>query len=251
VTKTVRFLGYDRTRTRLIGELESRGVTVLETSEPVADLSGADANIAFGYRHIIPEAVLRTAARPVLNLHIAYLPYNRGAHPNFWALYENTPSGVTIHEIDAGIDTGPVCFQRYVNFAPAENTLAQTHARLVRELEQLFVENIDALLSGDYSARPQRGIGSFHKVGDLPEAARNWDAELDALFARLDREGRLQQDLGIIDEIQQVRTKNNVNWMDLLRIAIKNAPEETKAVLRRINSDDNKISDLFKKLGEK
>jgi len=249
MTKTVRFLGYDRAATGLIGQLEGRGIAVVHTAEPVTDLSGADLNVSFGYRHIIPESVLATSARPVVNLHIAYLPYNRGAHPNFWALYDNTPSGVTIHEIDAGVDTGPICFQRYVNFAPDENTLARTHARLIREIEALFVENLDALLSGDYAARPQRGVGSFHRAADLPDAARDWDADLDTLFAKLDREGRLREDLRIIDEIQQVRTRNNVNWMDLLRIAIKTAPEETKAVLRRINSDDNRISDLFRKLG--
>lgn len=56
------------------------------------------------------------------------------------------------------------------------------------------------------------------------------------------------KDLEIIDRIEKVRTNNNVNWMDILRIAITYAPKETKAVLKRINEDDNKISDLFKDL---
>ena len=57
-----------------------------------------------------------------------------------------------------------------------------------------------------------------------------------------------EKDLGIIDRIEKVRTNNNVNWMDILRIAITYAPKETKAVLKRINDDDNKISELFKDL---
>ncbi len=57
-----------------------------------------------------------------------------------------------------------------------------------------------------------------------------------------------EKDLNLIDQIEKVRTNNNVNWMDILRIAITHAPKETKAVLKRINEDDNKISSLFEEL---
>ena len=40
----------------------------------------------------------------------------QGAHPNFWSFYDNTPSGVTIHLIDAGIDTGDVLYQKKLIF---------------------------------------------------------------------------------------------------------------------------------------
>lgn len=56
--------------------------------------------------------------------------------------------------------------------------------------------------------------------------------------------------LHIIDEIEKIRTKNNVNWMDVLRLAFKNAPEEAKKLMKRINAEDNRISELFKKLSE-
>lgn len=56
--------------------------------------------------------------------------------------------------------------------------------------------------------------------------------------------------LKLIDEIEKIRAANNVNWMDLLRLAFINAPEETKQLIRKINTDDNKISTLFAKLGE-
>ena len=51
-----------------------------------------------------------------------------------------------------------------------------------------------------------------------------------------------------INKIQKIRSKNNNNWMDLLRIAMKHAPNETKKILRKINSQDKKISSLLKKL---
>ena len=56
--------------------------------------------------------------------------------------------------------------------------------------------------------------------------------------------------LKLIDDIEKIRTQNNINWMDLLRVAFKNAPDETKALVRKINKDDKKISEIFAKLGE-
>tara|TARA_B100000287_G_scaffold299889_1_gene283035 strand:- start:3328 stop:3504 length:177 start_codon:yes stop_codon:yes gene_type:complete len=56
------------------------------------------------------------------------------------------------------------------------------------------------------------------------------------------------KDLEVIDAIQEVRSKNNVNWMDILRLALKHAPEETKSLIKKINKSDNEISELLGKL---
>jgi Na+/serine symporter len=61
---------------------------------------------------------------------------------------------------------------------------------------------------------------------------------------------QIEHYLSIIDEIEKVRTVNNVNWMDVLRIAFKHSPDETKKLLKKINEEDKKISVLFKKLEE-
>ncbi|NDC23303.1 MAG: hypothetical protein EBZ49_04150 [Proteobacteria bacterium] len=53
--------------------------------------------------------------------------------------------------------------------------------------------------------------------------------------------------LKIIDEIEKVRTKNNVNWMDVLRVALKSDSRATICLLRKINTADKKISKLFEK----
>ena len=45
-----------------------------------------------------------------------------------------------------------------------------------------------------------------------------------------------------INKIQLLRKKNNLNWMDILRLAMKHAPSETKKILKKINSFDKKIS---------
>ena len=56
--------------------------------------------------------------------------------------------------------------------------------------------------------------------------------------------------LNIIDEVEKVRTKNNVNWMDVLRLAFKHAPEDARKLMNRINKEDGRISELFKKLSD-
>ncbi|MDC0235174.1 hypothetical protein OAK09_02400 [Candidatus Marinimicrobia bacterium] len=56
--------------------------------------------------------------------------------------------------------------------------------------------------------------------------------------------------LKIIDEVEKVRTKNNVNWMDVLRLAFIHAPEESKKLMKKINQEDNRVSELFAQLSK-
>jgi hypothetical protein len=54
--------------------------------------------------------------------------------------------------------------------------------------------------------------------------------------------------LDVIDQIEKVRSKNNKNWMNILRLAFKNSPEGTAKIMAEIYKQDNKISQLAKKL---
>ena len=56
--------------------------------------------------------------------------------------------------------------------------------------------------------------------------------------------------LKIIQQIENVRKKNNTNWMDILRIAFRNSPKETAKIMRQIFNEDTKISKLSKKLSK-
>ena len=56
--------------------------------------------------------------------------------------------------------------------------------------------------------------------------------------------------LKVINEIQKTRKENNVNWMNILRVAIKSSPEKTIEIMKQIDQQDNKISRLFKKLSK-
>lgn len=163
------FLGFDKTQTRLIELIEAQGWQVDHTQDPITDFSDYDLVVSFGYRHILKAETLATARRPVLNLHISYLPWNRGAHPLFWAAYDGTPVGVTIHEIATGVDTGPICFQAKVNIDSQTETFASGYQRLMAEIQDLFETHAAALLSGSYQSQPQQGAGTMKRVRDLPD----------------------------------------------------------------------------------
>ena len=52
----------------------------------------------------------------------------------------------------------------------------------------------------------------------------------------------------VINAIEKIRSKNNKNWMNLMRLAFKFAPKESAALVKKINQHDKKISELLKKL---
>tara|TARA_B100000282_G_C31511270_1_gene389475 strand:+ start:177 stop:368 length:192 start_codon:yes stop_codon:yes gene_type:complete len=57
-----------------------------------------------------------------------------------------------------------------------------------------------------------------------------------------------KQYLKIISKIEKIRSKNNVNWMNLLRLSFKLDPKNSVKIMKKINYDDKKISDLLRKL---
>lgn len=182
--KQVAFLGYDATQTALVDVIRQNGHEVELHQDPVNDLSAYDAVISFGYRHILKPDTLATAKRPVINLHIAYLPYNRGAHPNFWSWIDGTPAGVTLHEIDPGIDTGPIVAQREMQIEPEGLTFRETYEMLYKEIEALFLDHCSDILDNTYKATPQTQAGTYHRVADLPDWMNTWDMPITDAIAR-------------------------------------------------------------------
>jgi len=185
--KRILFLGYGKSQTKLIDALINKNCEVHHTQDLIRDNLNYDLIISFGYRHILKKNVICGVGSPIFNLHISYLPFNRGTHPNFWSFYENTPSGVTIHLIDEGIDTGPIVYQKYVNFDNNETTFSETYNRLIVELEKLFIDNIDAILSDNWVAKPQKGQGTLHFAKDLPEEFSGWNSNIEDEIKRLNK----------------------------------------------------------------
>jgi len=59
-----------------------------------------------------------------------------------------------------------------------------------------------------------------------------------------------QKYIHLIDQVKKIRARNNVNWMNILKLAFKYAPKESKSLMKKINSDDKIISNILKKLGK-
>jgi methionyl-tRNA formyltransferase len=189
----------------------------------------------------------------MLNLHISLLPWNRGAHPVFWSFWDNTQSGVSIHMIDKGIDTGPILFQRPVFIDANKESFASAYNRLNLELVDLFIENITLILTEKLEGKPQHGKSTFHFKRNLPSDFSGWDSNIKNEIDRLSKNGftPYSEELKIIDQIEQIRNRNNINWMNLLRIVAIEAPDRLTKIVNDINSSDIEISKLLVKLVNK
>lgn len=93
-------------------------------------LSSTQFIVSYNYSHIIKPAVLGLFPHQAVNLHISLLPWNRGSGPNVWSFLDNTPCGITIHEIDSGIDTGCILLQKQVYFEHSKDTLESSYNHL-------------------------------------------------------------------------------------------------------------------------
>jgi methionyl-tRNA formyltransferase len=130
----------------------------LETTKP-------DLVVSYGYRYILSRDVVEAYPSQIINLHISYLPYGRGADPNFWSWIEGTPKGVTLHLIDEGIDTGDILAQRETVFDGTE-TLSSSYDKLHADMVSLFVEAWPAIREGRITPRKQEGRGTYHRSAD-------------------------------------------------------------------------------------
>lgn len=174
----------------ILAHLTESGEDVHATTDPLDPEGIRRAHpeflVSHGYRHIIKPDVLALVLDRAINLHIAYLPWNRGADPNLWSWIDDTPKGVTIHYIDEDVDTGDIIAQREVRFGHGE-TLASSYASLRAEMLRLFVEQWPSIRRGDCDRRPQRGQGSVHRLADRARVEHllvaGWDTPVEALAA--------------------------------------------------------------------
>lgn len=142
--------------------------------------------VSFGYRHIIQKSVLDYLPDKVINLHISYLPWNRGADPNLWSFLEDTPKGVSIHYIDEGIDTGDIIAQKRVFLDEENETLATSYNKLEMSIVDLFKETWPNVIGNTVVRLKQKGDGSFHKTGDKSKymdlLTDGWDTKVKKLI---------------------------------------------------------------------
>lgn len=122
--------------------------------------------ISFNYRYILKKKIIDLFKHKALNCHISYLPWNKGAHPNFWSFYDNTKKGISIHVLDGGVDTGDLIFQKKVLFTN-KDTLFTSHKKLNKEMENYLIKKLPLILKDDYKTKKQIKGGTFHYKKDI------------------------------------------------------------------------------------
>lgn len=131
-------------------------------SPPPGDwlLSALHPIISFGYPYIIPSHLISPG---MFNLHISYLPYNRGASPNLWAWVDSTPHGITLHRLEAGVDTGGIVSQCLLPLSPT-STLRTSYIALIFAGHRLIDRLLPSLKRGNVPTTPQSSGGSYHSL---------------------------------------------------------------------------------------
>lgn len=123
--------------------------------------------ISYNYSYIIQKEIIDYMQGHIINLHISFLPWNRGAYPNVWSFLENTPKGVTIHQVDEGLDTGAIIYQKECIFDIGKETFSSTYRKLHEEICKLFKMHWTELIDGTYELHTQQGNGTYHSVKDF------------------------------------------------------------------------------------
>ena len=183
------FLGPDRPE--LEEYLASLGDEIVRAEKRLtpssAKLRGIDSLVSYGYRHIIRPEVLDLCPGRAINLHISYLPFNRGTDPNLWSFLEDSPKGVTIHQIDQALDTGDILAQEQVVMEP-HDTLSSSYNRLSAAMLNLFRLVWPDIRAGRLVGWKQPDGGSAHyakdKVAYEHLLVSGWDTRVAGLIGK-------------------------------------------------------------------
>ncbi|MCZ6656701.1 MAG: methionyl-tRNA formyltransferase [Gammaproteobacteria bacterium] len=139
--------------------------TTLRSPEAAAGLAGyaLDVLVVAAYGLILPETVLRVPRHGCLNVHASLLPRWRGAAPIERAIMAgDTQTGISIMQMDAGLDTGPVLLHRALPIEPTATGQALGEA-LAKLGAELLCEALEQL--GELPAYPQVGKPTYaHKL---------------------------------------------------------------------------------------
>jgi methionyl-tRNA formyltransferase len=119
-----------------------------------------DLAIVLAYGRILPPAVLAAPRRGCLNLHASLLPKYRGAAPINWAIvHGETETGVSLMQMDEGLDTGPVYSRRRIPIGP-EETAGELAVRIAALAADVVRQDLGRVLSGELVAEPQDENGA-------------------------------------------------------------------------------------------
>ena len=131
----------------------------------------ADVMVVVGYGQIIPQSIIDLPRFGILNVHASLLPKYRGAAPIQWAIANGeTSTGVTIMQIDAGLDTGPMIRAEETAIGP-EETAPELSERLAAMGARLLVETLAKL--------PPRATAQDGSAASLAPILKKEDGRID------------------------------------------------------------------------
>ena len=145
-----------------------------------------DVIVVVGYGQIIPHAVFGRPRLGSVNVHASLLPKYRGAAPIQWAIANGeTVTGVTLMQIDEGLDTGDLLAAREVPIGPDE-TAPELGERLAHLGAGLLVETLPALEAGHITARPQDpALATYAPVLKKEDGRMDWHLDARQIANRI------------------------------------------------------------------
>jgi methionyl-tRNA formyltransferase len=149
----------------------------LKTPEAQAEVAAADADVMVvaAYGLILPQAVLDLPRFGCLNIHASLLPRWRGAAPIQRAILAgDLETGITIMQMDAGLDTGPMLLQLSCAIE-SDDSAARLHDRLAKLGAEALLRVLPALEAGTPKAQlqPEAGVTYARKI-EKREALIDW-----------------------------------------------------------------------------
>jgi len=143
---------------------------------------GADAMVVAAYGLILPAAILRSAKHGAINIHGSLLPRWRGAAPIQRAILAgDVETGVSIMQMDEGLDTGPVFGRRSIPIG-ANDDFGSVHDKLADLGADLLLEVLPAIQAGSARATPQPADGATYAAKiDKSETQLDWKRSAVAL----------------------------------------------------------------------
>jgi len=146
-----------------------------------------DVGVVVAYGHILKPELLAIPKHGMVNVHPSLLPELRGAAPIEWAIINGlTKTGVTIMQLDAGMDSGPILHQ-IPEDVPADITAGELATHLAEVGAEALVEALALLEQGAIRPRPQDSSRATYAPKLTRETARlDWSAPAERV-ARLVR----------------------------------------------------------------
>jgi methionyl-tRNA formyltransferase len=144
--------------------------------------AGADVMVVAAYGLILPKAVLALPRHGCVNIHASLLPRWRGAAPIQRAILAgDAETGITIMQMDAGLDTGDILLQRSTALESTD-TAGTLHDRLSRLGADCILEALERLARGELLPRPQPEVGATYAAKvTKEEAVIAWERDAEVL----------------------------------------------------------------------